>query len=81
MRSNKRNLVFTYHTDRCYSFLIRQRRQVCDISFLHGTPMKHVDIAEKLAYERGRRTLIHLIRRPDLLDIPLMHHHDTIGHF
>ena len=42
------------------------------------TPMKQIDVPQELVNERIRRVVVDLFRRPDLLDLPLVHHHDPV---
>ena len=41
---------------------------------------QHVDLADEVGDERRRRALVDLARRADLLDPPVIHHHDAVGH-
>ena len=42
--------------------------------------VEQVDVAEEVEHEGVGRMVVDLVRRPDLLDPPLVHHHDPVGH-
>lgn len=81
MRTNERDFVFIHPICRHNRIYLGQRRYVREGPVLYRTSMKHIDVAKKLIHEWGRRMFIDLFRRTDLLNISLMHHHDTISHF
>jgi len=56
----------------CFLFRLRHEKSARENTF---------DIAEELVDERTGGMFVDFVRRADLLDIPLMHHHDTIGRF
>ena len=43
--------------------------------------VKQIDVAEEVEDERRGRLIVDLVGRADLLDPPLVHHHDAVGHF
>ena len=41
---------------------------------------EHVDLADEIGDERARRLAVDLLRCADLLDPPVVHDHDRVGH-